>query len=53
MGSIILVIMQDWRLQRDRPRKHYNRTFHFTQEHTRLELVHEVCDAGVGRFLFR
>jgi hypothetical protein len=51
--DLTLVIMQDWRLHRERPRRHYNQTLHFTQEHPRLELIHEVRHGGVGTFLFR
>lgn len=48
-----LVVMQDWRLHRERPRKSYNQTLLFTEANPRLHLVHEVTDGGVAAFIFR
>lgn len=48
-----LVVMQDWRLHRERPRKPYNQTWHFVASHPCLELVHEVIDGGIATFLYR
>jgi hypothetical protein len=48
-----LIVMQDWRLHRERPRKPYNQTWHFTESNPRLELVHEIVDGGIATFLFR
>jgi hypothetical protein len=48
-----LVVMQDWRLHRERPRKSFNQTLLFTQQNPRLELVHEITDGGIATFLFR
>jgi hypothetical protein len=48
-----LIVMQDWRLHRERPRKSFNQTLLFTQENPRLELVHEIIDGGIATFLYR
>jgi hypothetical protein len=48
-----LVVMQDWRLHRERPRKPFNQTLYFTAKHPRLELVHEVNQGGIATFLYR
>jgi hypothetical protein len=48
-----LIVMQDWRLHRERPRKSFNQTLLFTQENPRLELVHEIVDGGIATFLYR
>lgn len=48
-----LVVMQDWRLHRERPRKPFNQTLHFTNKHPQLELIHEVNEGGIATFLFR
>lgn len=48
-----LVVMQDWRLHRERPRKAYNQTQLFTAMLPKLELVHETSDGGIGTFLYR
>lgn len=48
MPGITLVVMQDWRLHRERPRKAYNETLWFTQAHPELELIHEVKHGGCG-----
>lgn len=48
-----LLVMQDWRLHRERPRRSYNQTNYFTESHPELELVHEVQEGGLATFLFR
>lgn len=49
-----LVIMQDWRLHRERPCKWYNQTHLFTaSKESDLQLVHELKDGGVATFLYR
>lgn len=48
-----LIVMQDWRLHREIPKKWYNQTDLFTQSHSdQLQLLHEVCDGGIATFLF-
>jgi hypothetical protein len=48
-----LVMMQDWRLHRERPRKWFNQTLLFTQSKgSELELLHEVQDGGLATFIF-
>lgn len=47
-----LVVMQDWRWHRERPRKPYNQTWHFTEQNPCLELVHEIVDGGIATFLY-
>jgi hypothetical protein len=51
--DVTLLIMQDWRLHRERPRRSYNQTNYFTEAHPELELVHEVQTGGLAAFLFR
>jgi hypothetical protein len=51
--DVSLLIMQDWRLHRERPRQSYNQTLWFTAAHPELELVHEVADGGIATFLYR
>ena len=51
--DVTLLMMQDWRLHRERPRLHYNQTAQFTAAHPEMELVHEVRDGGLATFLFR
>ena len=52
--GITLLIMQDWRVHRERPRKWYNQTQAFTELlGDRLRLIHELRDGGVGTFLFQ
>jgi len=51
--GVTLLIMQDWRTHRERPRKGFNQTKIFTDIlANHLRLVHEVCDGGVATFLF-
>ena len=50
---ISLLIMQDWRTHRERPRLSYNETYWFTAAHPELEIVHEVKDGGIATFLYR
>jgi hypothetical protein len=48
-----LLMMQDWRLHRERPRKWYNQTLLFTESKgSKLELLHEVRRGGLATFLF-
>jgi hypothetical protein len=48
-----LLMMQDWRTHRERPRKWFNQTLLFTESKgSELELIHEVCDGGLATFLF-
>jgi hypothetical protein len=48
-----LIIMQDWRLHREVPRRWFNQTLFFTQEReNELKLVHEVSTGGLATFLF-
>jgi hypothetical protein len=51
--DVTLLIMQDWRLHRERPRKHYNQTLWFTSAHPELNLIHEIREGGVATFLYR
>jgi len=51
--DISLLIMQDWRTHRERPRLSYNETYWFTAAHPELEIVHEVKDGGIATFLYR
>lgn len=49
-----LIVMQDWRLHRERPRKWFNQTDLFTESKgDALQLIHELRDGGVATFLFR
>jgi len=48
-----LLMMQDWRTHRERPRKWFNQTLLFTESKgNELELLHEVRDGGLASFLF-
>jgi hypothetical protein len=48
-----LLMMQDWRLHRERPRKWFNQTLLFTQSKgSELELLHEVREGGLATFVF-
>jgi hypothetical protein len=48
-----LVMMQDWRVHREVPRKWFNQTLLFTEERqNELKLVHEVSLGGLATFLF-
>jgi hypothetical protein len=48
-----LLMMQDWRLHRERPRKWFNQTLLFTESKgDELELLHEVRQGGLATFLF-
>jgi Methyltransferase domain len=49
-----LIMMQDWRLHRERPRKWFNQTREFTESKgTEIELIHEVTDGGLATFLYK
>jgi hypothetical protein len=51
--GVTLLIMQDWRTHRDRPRQPFNQTKIFTDALAeRLCLVHEVFYGGLATFLF-
>jgi hypothetical protein len=56
-GSFIpdktLIVMQDWRVHRERPRLAFNQTLEFTLMNPRMELVHEISDGGIATFLYR
>jgi hypothetical protein len=48
-----LLMMQDWRLHRERPRKWFNQTRLFTDsKEGELRLLHEVSNGGLATFLF-
>lgn len=51
--DLSMIIMQDWRTHRERPRLSYNETWWFTAAHPELEIVHEVKDGGIATFLYR
>jgi hypothetical protein len=51
--DVSLLIMQDWRTHRERPRQSYNQTLWFTAAHPELELVHEVKEGATASFLYR
>ena len=51
--GVSLLIMQDWRTHRERPRLSYNETYWFTAARPELEIVHEVKDGGIATFLYR
>jgi hypothetical protein len=51
--DVSLLIMQDWRTHRERPRQPYNQTLWFTAAHPELELVHEVKEGAIATFLYR
>ena len=48
-----LIIMQDWRLHRQRPRKPFNQTLQFTEMHPELDMIHEICNGGTATFLYK
>jgi hypothetical protein len=48
-----IIVMQDWRLHRERPRKFFNQTLYFTNRYPHLELLHEVGDGGIATFIYR
>ncbi len=48
-----IIVMQDWRLHRERPMRWYNQTKQFTDSKGNgLQLVHEVTDGGIATFLY-
>lgn len=51
--NVSLLVMQDWRTHRERPRLSYNETYWFTGAHPELEIIHEVKDGGIATFLYR
>jgi hypothetical protein len=51
--DVSLLIMQDWRTHRERPRKPYNQTLWFTAAHPELQLIHEVKEGSIATFLYR
>jgi hypothetical protein len=51
--DVSLLIMQDWRLHRERPRSGYNETLWFTTAHPELEIVHELREGSIASFLYR
>lgn len=53
ISGTTLVVMQDWRLHRERPRKPYNQTWNFTGQNPSLKLVHEIIDGGIATFLYQ
>ncbi len=48
-----IIVMQDWRQHRERPRLWYNQTLDFTKQHPNFELIHEVQEGGIATFLYR
>lgn len=51
--GVTLLIMQDWRTHRTRPRKWFNQTKIFTDNLVNhLRLIHEVCNGDIATFLF-
>jgi hypothetical protein len=51
--GVTLVVLQDWRLHRELPRKWYNQIDIFTESKgDQLELIHEVNDGGIATFLY-
>lgn len=50
--NLSLIVMQDWRTHRDRPRCYYNETLWFTEAHPELKLIHEVNNGGIAAFLY-
>jgi hypothetical protein len=51
--GVTLVVMQDWRLHRELPRKWYNQTDIFTESKgDQLQLIHEVSESGIATFLY-
>jgi hypothetical protein len=53
LPGVSLLIMQDWRTHRERPRLSYNETLWFTKAHPELELVHEVQNGGLATFIYQ
>ena len=53
ISNVTLLIMQDWRHHRERPRRPYNETLKFTTSHPEMELIHEVSQGGIATFLYR
>jgi hypothetical protein len=51
--DLTLLLMQDWRTHRERPRRPYNQTLQFTVNHPELELIHEVSQGSLATFLCR
>jgi len=52
--GVTLVVMQDWRLHREVPRKWYNQTEIFTESKgDQLQLIHEVSDGGIATFIYK
>ena len=51
--GISLLLMEDWRTHRERPRRAYNETDRFTAAHPELEIVHEVKDGFLATFLYQ
>ena len=49
--NVILLIMQDWRRHRERPRRPYNETL--KTSHPEMELIHEVSQGSIAAFLYR
>jgi hypothetical protein len=50
--GMTLLIMQDWGLRRERPRREYNQTLRFTNAHPEMKLVHELSGGSIATFLF-
>jgi hypothetical protein len=50
--NVSLLIMQDWRTHRERPRLAINETHWFTAAHPELAIVHEVKDGGIATFIY-
>jgi hypothetical protein len=51
--NVTLLVMQDWGLHRERPRRPYNQTLLFTNSHPDMELIHELSVGCVATFLYR
>jgi hypothetical protein len=51
--DVTLLVMQDWRSHRERPRLSYNQTLWFTTSHPESELIHEGSEGGIATFLYR
>ena len=50
--DVTLLIMQDWRTHRERPRLNYNEMLRFTAAHPEMELIHEVRQGELATFLY-
>jgi len=50
--DVTLLIMEDWRTHRGRPRLWYNQTLWFTEAHPEMKLVHEISGGFLATFLF-